>query len=91
MARRARPIDEPQVGAECYAFGVDGARPDIIRKVGSLKAFMAESGVSAGPALASIMESVGQTVVQSVTGDGRKLVLPPPPRELLTSIRSIST
>lgn len=61
------------------AFGVDGARPDIIRKVGSLKAFMAESGVSAGPALASIMESVGQTVVQSVTGDGRKLVLPPPP------------
>lgn len=61
------------------AFGVDGARPDTLRKVGSLKAFMAADGVSAGPALASIMMSIGQTVVASVSRAGGQIVLPPPP------------
>ena len=61
------------------AFGVDGARPDTLRRVGSLKAFMAADGVSAGPALASIMMSIGQTVVASVSRSSGQIVLPPPP------------
>lgn len=61
------------------AYGVDGARSDTLRKVGSLKAYMATEEVSAGTALASMMMSIGQTVVASVSREGGQIVLPPPP------------
>jgi len=61
------------------AFGVEQARPDTLRKIATLKAYMAADGVAAGPALASIMNAIGQTVVASASQTGGQIVLPPPP------------
>ena len=61
------------------AFGVEQAKPDTLRKIATLKAYMAADGVAAGPALASIMSSIGQTVVASASQAGGQIVIPPTP------------
>ena len=65
------------------AYGVDGATVDTLKRVGNLKAFMGVDRVMAAKALSSMMTSIGNTVVNSVSqvgpSGGGTIVVPPPP------------
>lgn len=65
------------------AYGVDGATVDTLKRIGNLKAFMGVDRVMAAKALSSMMTSIGNTVVNSVSqvgpSGGGTIVVPPPP------------
>jgi uncharacterized protein YegL len=49
------------------AFGVDGADPTVLGKIATLKAFVGVDRAKAGRALASVMGSIGKTIIASTS------------------------
>lgn len=49
------------------AFGVDGADPAVLGKIATLKAFVGVDKARAGRALASVMGSIGRTIIASTS------------------------
>lgn len=61
------------------AWGVDGADHQTLLDIKTLKAFAGVDRASAARALASMMKSIGNTIVSSVSSGGGQIVVPPAP------------
>lgn len=47
------------------AFGVDGADPNVLKKIGTLKCYVGKDRASAGRALATVMSTIGNSIIAS--------------------------
>jgi len=61
------------------AFGVNGANPTTIAKIGTVAGFVASSGINPGSALREILKSLTNTIVTSSSSSSPQLVVPAAP------------
>ena len=61
------------------AFGVDSADPDTIRRVATVRGFIAETGIDPATALTEIIGSLTDTIVASSSSATPQLHVGPPP------------
>ena len=61
------------------SFGVDGAIPSVIGKIGTAAAFISKPGVNPGTALEEILKSLTQSIVDSFNSSDPTLIIPNAP------------
>jgi uncharacterized protein YegL len=81
-AYEALMTNNPQA-PHIIAFGVEGADPDVLSRVGTMACYVSQQGVSPGTALKEIMRSLTNTIVGTASTATQQaapqIVLPPPP------------
>ncbi len=80
LADRASNPHAPHI----IAFGVDTADATTIEEVGTIAAFLAETGIDPGNALKEILRALTNSIVQSAGSSTPTLVVPPAPDGTIT-------
>jgi hypothetical protein len=62
-----RDLMSHQYRPHIICWGVDGADPTALAKIATIRSFVSRDKLRAGKALASVMSSIGNTIVSSIS------------------------